>query len=85
MHNGMTQRVPAGEKGRRRLCRRWLWSGIAERYAPARSRTERQKDTEKIPISDDRFACYSEKYGILDKALFVRKERKEVVPRTAAF
>jgi len=26
----MAKRVPAGEKESRRLCGRWLWSGIAQ-------------------------------------------------------
>ncbi len=29
-HKGMAKRVPAGEKEYRRVCGRWLWSGIAE-------------------------------------------------------
>lgn len=38
-----------------------------------------------IRTGSDGFACYSEKYMILTKVLFVKKGRKEVVPRKTAF
>lgn len=51
----MSKRVPAGGKEYGGLCGRWLWSGIAEPYVYVRA---------ELWISDDRVACYSEKYEI---------------------
>ena len=31
-HKGTAKRIPEGEKESRRLCGRWLWSGMAEPF-----------------------------------------------------